>query len=1311
MARPRRPGAWLLAFAAVLAVGLSLLAWRTGWAERRLVALVAHAISEATGERATLAGVEVRWDERELALQGLVLSHRSADPARDGAPIAVIPAVRAQLGRDGALPRLRRLHLVSPQVHLHLDADGLRELRGLSGSAAADAAPASAFPWDELWISDAGLRVDGPELGVAVQGLDFLPAGAPGRSRLAVRALEVQVGSVTEQARHVFIDEVQVSPDRLVIPALSVQTPHLRVDGHAAVLAQGDLAGDLSLSLDLALFRPASGPEAWWDGVVSADVAVSGRTDAPVLDLALLGEGVQEVRADPSIPALVIGDFTAQLHFSGRTLEIERLRTTWGGGPVELQGVVDPYSTGFGLGLVGEGVHLDRALVQAGTVPVSWCDFDADLELQVAGTFSPFRMLGSLDLAARNLRVVDGDPGAPGTSTVLDIPLVRLEGAVDVDTVALRIDAQRLSTARSAGRAAATIGFTPNLLDIRLDFPRLALDELAPLGGLGLQGQAHLVGRLVGPADALRGQGRVTATDFGIGGQRFAARLDSPLELPRIDLLRFDGLEAQERDTRLTGAVSVDLARPGPWLDLSLRTDGGRLQDLVGLFVDIPGLDAGVDAALRLEGAWPALDGGAEVALTGVDLFGERFPAGAGQATIRKGVVWIDPLEVSRADGSEGLLLRGSVGPAYALNLDLQGAGLRAETSDLLRESGLRADVDLVAQVGGTLFAPRPAGRLALRDAAWGDGWLGDGTVYLEPEGDTLVAAALLGEDGLTIDARLGLLPPYAWSAETRFAGLRLDRFVPRAVDGAPVRIVVAGDARAEGALDGSAPPRVRASVSGEAAWRDQRLITPVPWVWEQDGSAFRFSGVGLRGGRTDFLLSGRRASEGDIAVDGEGAVDLALLGAMVPGVQEAQGVAQVRFTASGVGGAVSPRVAVDLREARVVGDWFPVPFEGIDARLVGGPGGYTVESARGRVGGGDFTGAGRIDAAGWLPTRFALDAEVSDARIQYISDLPPGLGDASLSLDGPVDDLLLSGGVRVEDMLFGERIAWEEAVLELAGGVLAGSAEEEAGRYFALDLAVDAPGTIRIRNNLGDFSAAADLRIVGDTARPGVLGKVVVAPGGRAYLKERQFEIVRGEIRFLEPYTFDPDLDLALTTQVRTREQEVQVDVRVVGPYSDWRTESRSDPALPQADINALILFGMTREELQRYGGAAAALALEGGDLLASRFGLVDSLGEGIARVDLLRPERIDLVSGVSERGSGTISSELRLLAEKDLGWSTLVFEQNLSRLSDTWLALEKRLANRLFLRTTWAREQVGRNLETGGAWGLEFNVRWELD
>lgn len=1311
MARPRRRAAWAAALGLVVGGALGLLAWRTGWAERRLVALVAQLIGEATGERATLAGVAVDWDEREIALEGLVLSHRSPDPARDGAPIAVVPSVRARLGRDGALPRLRRLHLVSPQVHLHLDPDGLRELRGLSSGDAGPAEPASRFPWDELWVSDAGLRLEGPGLAVDVQGVDFLPAQARGRSRLSVRSAEVAVGGVSERAQYVYIDEVQVAPDRVILPEFNLRTPNLRVEGHLAVLARGDIAGDLSLAVDLALLRPAAGPEAWWDGVVSADVAIGGRTDAPALDIALLGEGVQQVRADPAAPPLAIGDFTALLRFAGRTLEIERLRTTWGGGPVELRGVVDPYTTGFGLGLVGEGVHLDHALVQAGAVPVSWCDFDADLELQVAGTFSPFRMLGSLDLAARDLRVTDGDPGAPGTGTVLAIPLVRLEGAVDVDPVALRIDAHRLSTPRSAGRVSAVIGFSPNLLDIRLDLPRLALDELAPLGGLGLQGEAHLVGQLYGPANALRAQGHVVATDFGIGGQRFAARIASPVELPRIDLLRFPGIDAQERDTRLTGAVSVDLGQPGPHLDLDLRTAGGRLRDLVGLFIEIPGLDAAVDASVQLAGPWPALDGEASVDLAEVDLFGERFPTGFGAATVRRGVVWVDPLQVQRAGGDEGLRVRGSVGPDYALNLDVHGEGLRAETSDLLGGRGLRAALGLAARVGGTLFAPRPAGRLTVTDAAWGDGWLGDGVVYLEPEGDTLHAAALLGEDALALDARLGLVAPYAWSAETRFAGLRLDRFVPRAVDGAPVSIVVAGEARAAGALDGSALPAVRAAVSGEARWRDQRLVTPVPWVWEQEGAAFRFENVGLRGGRTGFLLSGQRAAAGEIAVDGEGTVDLALLGAMVPGVREAEGVANVQFTASGSGGALSPRVVVELAQARVAGEWFPVPFEGIDARLVGGPTGYTVESARGRVGGGDFSGAGRIDAEGWLPTRFALDAEVSDARVQYLSDLPPGLGDASLSLDGPVDDLLLSGRIRVEEMLFGERIAWEEAVLELSGGVLAGSAEEESGRYFALDLAVDAPGTVRVRNNLGDFSAAADLRIIGDTARPGVLGKVVVAPGGRAYLKERQFEIIRGEIRFLEPYTYDPDLDLALSTQVRTREQEIQVDVRVVGPYSDWRTESRSDPALPQADINALILFGMTREELQRYGGAAAALALEGGDLLASRFGLVDTLGEGIARVDLLRPERIDLVSGVSERGSGTISSELRLLAEKDLGWSTLVFEQNLSRLSDTWLALEKRLANRLFLRTTWAREQVGRNLETGGAWGLEFNVRWELD
>ena len=249
-------------------------------------------------------------------------------------------------------------------------------------------------------------------------------------------------------------------------------------------------------------------------------------------------------------------------------------------------------------------------------------------------------------------------------------------------------------------------------------------------------------------------------------------------------------------------------------------------------------------------------------------------------------------------------------------------------------------------------------------------------------------------------------------------------------------------------------------------------------------------------------------------------------------------------------------------------------------------------------------------------------------------------------------------------------------------------------------------------RNNVGDLTGSADLRVVGDTSRVGMVGTVRMDPGGRVYLKEREFELQRGEIHFDEPFAFDPDLDIALNTTVASREQDYNIDLRVSGPYSDWRTDATSDPMLPQADINALLLFGMTQEELERYGGLTAALALEGGDLLASRLGLVEKVGEGIFQLDLFKLDRVDLVSGVSERGSGLVSSEIRLLAEKDLGWDTrLVLEQNLLDASETYIALDKQLAKTLYARIYWASQQYGRSLAIGGAYGLDVNLRWEFN
>jgi hypothetical protein len=136
-----------------------------------------------------------------------------------------------------------------------------------------------------------------------------------------------------------------------------------------------------------------------------------------------------------------------------------------------------------------------------------------------------------------------------------------------------------------------------------------------------------------------------------------------------------------------------------------------------------------------------------------------------------------------------------------------------------------------------------------------------------------------------------------------------------------------------------------------------------------------------------------------------------------------------------------------------------------------------------------------------------------------------------------------------------------------------------------------------------------------------------------------------------------------------------------------------------------------MTRAELERYGGLGGALAAEGGDLLASKL-----VGEGIYQLDFvpdeIRPDRLDLVSSMGSRGVATISSDVRVLAEWDLGWeTTAILEQNLARGTDTYVGLEKRLARKLYARTYWAGEEYGRNVQVPGAVGLDVNIRWELD
>ncbi|MFT5684645.1 MAG: autotransporter translocation and assembly factor TamB, partial [Myxococcota bacterium] len=709
-----------------------------------------------------------------------------------------------------------------------------------------------------------------------------------------------------------------------------------------------------------------------------------------------------------------------------------------------------------------------------------------------------------------------------------------------------------------------------------------------------------------------------------------------------------------------------------------------------------------------------ALDGEIRLSMTEVELYGEYFPEGEVVAWMEGGRFTLERLELRRprARGEESLYARGSIGKGYATNLEIVAGGVRLEQLDNLirRDVPLSGDVLLDVHVGGTLMEPEPSGRLALRNSWLANRPLDETTVFFETDDGTMQIAGGVAGHRLGLEGWIEL-----WDAQRYAIFAALDDFpmhvlYPEAPDGTPVRSLVGGRIAVSGAAE--EPVTIDATIeTASLEWEGHDLRSEKPWRFTQDGTAFTLRDVSLVGGETAVAFGGTRRADGTLLFAGGGVLDLDLLRLVVPDMTAADGVADLNLSITGSAGDVRPVVDATLSDAMIEGGWFPHPIESIDGRLSAAPDGYDIREMTGRLGGGELAVSGRIDAENWRPTRYDLSADLDAARVRYLDFLPPITGDAALTISGPANDLLMSGDITVHEMLFADRIDWESWVLELSEERLVGAVSAETDDLFSMDITVTADDTIRMRNNVADLTAGGKLTIIGDTSRPGVIGFVRAQPGGRVLLKERNFELLRGELNFVEPFSFDPDVDISMNTTISTRERDVSVDYQVLGRYSDWYAQTSSDPPLAQADINALLLFGMTREELERYGGLSSALLIESGDLFASKFGLVERVGEGIFQYDIFRLDRVDLVSGVSERGLA-VTSELRVLAEKDIGEDTrLTLEQNLNRVDDTYLSLEQRLARRLYLRGYWATEQEGRYMEIGGAYGLDFNLRWELD
>ena len=909
------------------------------------------------------------------------------------------------------------------------------------------------------------------------------------------------------------------------------------------------------------------------------------------------------------------------------------------------------------------------------------------------------------------------------SSPILELQQIQISGDISIQNQIFFAELHKVNTAKSTGNIDFSLDFSDGLfLDLAYDYSHLELSEMRPLGGSRLKGSMKSKGTILGPIDQLNIEGILSLEDFSILDLPLADHAQSHFYGYLLKEYEFTDLRVQRGTTILNGPMSMNF---GKRIAIDTKLSGsGNIEDLSSIFFKLSDVHVPAPSImLDVQGYADHLRIKGNAEIQDVSIYGEYFDEGSIKLGFDKDFFTLSELTAERYFGGN-LLARGS----YPTNkekaiFEIMLSDLPIGTLNRIRDPKNNPDknIHLSSQASGNIILEgsdlRARGRIILSDNAY-NGVLIPDTIISFQQGDKDIfeiqgnAVSPNAEFSFFGESGNWFVAPYSFQLQSK--DFPIHAFFPMTPSGENTFSSLTGQFRVS-YIDESTT--LRGNVERASfGWKDTNFETILPWAISLQNNELRIDGFQLKDKKgTTILLKGHRMPDKSLSFRANGLLSLESLRGFMPTVEECFGFATVDASLTGSIADPDLRLDVNIEDASMRVDFFPHPLEQISSKIKIVPSRYTIESFAGNLGGGSYMMRGIVSSSMLYPQNIDLQIETQNNYTRLIEDLPPIKGDSLLRVTGSMENMLISGDYKINELNYTYRFDWEDMLLEFSSDLLDEAIVdyEESPYHFLVNIKADK--TIRIRNNLADMRASASLQLIGDANRPGMKGWIRSEENGRLMLKERNFDIERGEVRYIDPYTFHPQVQARLNTQIRSANEDYDITYLVEGLLYDPTTKAFSSPSLPVADINALLLFGMTREEMSRIGGLSSALVMEGSDLLASKFGMVEKInevGEGILQLEMMQLDRIDLTSGSSIRESGSFATALRLIVEKDFSEdTTLSYEQNLTNFGDVYVGIEQRLTQKFYLQTFWASKQQGRYLDIGGAYGSEFQVRWEID
>jgi translocation and assembly module TamB len=381
----------------------------------------------------------------------------------------------------------------------------------------------------------------------------------------------------------------------------------------------------------------------------------------------------------------------------------------------------------------------------------------------------------------------------------------------------------------------------------------------------------------------------------------------------------------------------------------------------------------------------------------------------------------------------------------------------------------------------------------------------------------------------------------------------------------------------------------------------------------------------------TELWIAGGGQTSGTFTGTLRGEVDLARLAALTPRVTWARGTGTLEVTAAGSREAVQLGGSLVLHDGALGLADLPVPVNDLDlvVRFQGSE--ARIEEARALV------GPGVVDLSGGFLRLQGTHLERVDVPLLVRSFTYAPQEGVDLALDADThlrwaagDELpVFSGDLTVTRGRYARPIALS---LDLSGRLRGPAAPQSQVRYdpandrVRLDLRVATRTPLRVVNNLADmdlrFTDERPFRVLGTDQRVGLVGTLEI-PRGTVRLYGSSFDVRRGRVEFDNPDRIAASVDLtAQTDVVRTSDNtrsQWRVNLHAHGTTEELSLDMTSEPSLTREDIFFLLLFRLTRAEVDRVGAlnTGQALAVEA---LAFGLGLDRAVREAVPVIDEFR-------------------------------------------------------------------------------------------